>query len=102
MLPAGLARLACGFALIFVGESAAPASTSATAGARTAASSFGARFIHFQIAAAQFFPVEGGNGLGGFVVVGHFHEGEAAGAASLPVHDQMDARHLSERLEQLA
>src|ERR1700682_1294107 len=98
-LPAGLARLACGFAIILVGESFPPAS-SATTGARPAASGLGTRLVHFQVASAQLFSVKACNRFGGFFVVGHFHKGEPAGTASLPVHDQVDARHLSERRKQ--
>src|SRR4029077_15122236 len=76
-------------------------SASAT-GARSAARRLGARLVHFQVTAAQFLSVQACYRLGGFVVVGHFHKGTAASTASLSVHDQVDARHLSERLEQRA
>src|SRR5216684_2636712 len=101
-LPAGFARLARGLAIIFVRESAPAASSTAARARSTTASGLGARFVHLQIATAQLFSVEAGNRLGGFFVVGHFHEGKAAGAARLPVHDQVHAGHLSEGLEQRA
>src|SRR5260221_2875352 len=95
----GFARLACRLAVILIGESAAPVSTPTAAGPRYSASGLGARFVHFQVTSAQLFSVQSRNRLGGFFIVGHFHKGEAASTASLSVHHQVDACHLSERFE---
>src|ERR1700682_146109 len=83
-LPAGFARLAGGFAIIFVGEAAASsAASAATARARPTARGLGARFVDLQIASAQFFSVETGNRFSGFVVVGHFDKSKAPRPAGL-------------------
>jgi hypothetical protein len=78
-LPARLAWLARGFAIILVRESFPPASsTTAATGTRTAAPRyFRTRFVHFEVASAELFSVEGRNGLGGFFVVGHFDKGKS-------------------------
>src|SRR5580704_11736342 len=83
LLPSRLTRCSRRAAIIFIRESAtAPASTAATrtaapaAAARAASAAFGlrARFVHFQIAAAEIFAVERGDRLCGFVIVRHFNE----------------------------
>lgn len=116
VLPARLARLARGFAIIlvrkfFLTTAAAPASaiaatvsaTTATSAARTAwASGFGLgpRFIDFQIASAEILAIESGDGFGGLIVILHFDETEAASAAGFAVRSNVDARELAEWLEE--
>jgi hypothetical protein len=103
-LPARFARLARRFAIVLVRESfsAATAATTTTAGARTAAPRcFWTRFVDLKVASAKFFTVQPRDSFGSFIVIGHFDKGKAAGSASLSIHDQMDARYLSEWLEQV-
>src|SRR5260370_6405229 len=81
-LPARFARLARRLTVIFVGKtvaSAALASSAASAGSakslRTAwraAFALWAGFIHFQIAPANFFSIQGGPGRRRFRVIRHF------------------------------
>jgi hypothetical protein len=108
-LPARLARLASGFAVIFVGESAAATSASTTtvmttgvvataATARTVA--FWPGFVDLEITAAELFAVEGGHSFASFGIIGHFHEGKAASPAGLAIGDNVDAPDLAEGLEQ--
>src|SRR5882672_3242253 len=118
-LPARLARLPRGIAIIFIRETVAPAAALAPAApaaraasparpAKTLGATWGAtfalraRFIHFQIAPANFFSVQRRHGLRRFRVVRHFHECKAARAARLPVHGHVDARLLAERREELS
>src|SRR5271155_4446058 len=129
VLPARLARLTRDFAIIFVRESflaaaatiaavtsavaaaiaAAAASVPAAApaaaawAARTAAGfRFRARFVHFQIAAADVLAVQGRDGLGRFGVVGPFHKAEATRAAGLAIGGDVHACELPERLKERA
>src|ERR1700680_1529598 len=105
VLPARLARLARRFAIILVGEASAPAASATTAGVAAAAfwpAAFfpGARFVYLQVAPANLFAVETGDGFGGFGVIGHFHESKAAGPAGLAVGGNVNACDLAERLEE--
>ena len=73
-LPAGFARLARGFAVILVGESAAATTAGmTTAAAATTATALtvglGPSFVDFEFAAAELFAVEGGDGFGGFGII---------------------------------
>src|SRR5260370_27475157 len=97
-LPARFAGLARGFAVILVRKTL-PASA-AVIEARRARRFFGARFIDFQVSAADLLAIQARNGLRGFVVVGHFHERKAPGAAGLPILHQVYTTHFPERLEQ--
>src|SRR6266403_4900108 len=120
-LPARLARLPRGIAIILIREAVAPAAAAlAPSAAPTARAASPARaaeisrstrratlalrpcFVDFQIAPANFFTVQCRHGLRGFRVVGHFHERKAARAARLAVHGHVDARHLAERREELS
>jgi hypothetical protein len=68
------------------GASATASGTSATArSAGTATIGLGTRFVDIQRAAAKFFSIQSRNGLLGFRRVGHFHEGESARAAGIPI-----------------
>src|SRR5271163_3514552 len=115
LLPARLARLPRDFAIIFVRESflaaaatiaatatsvATAASTSATRSARPAAAGFGfrARFVYFQIASADVFTVERGDGFRRFSVVRHFDETETARPAGLAIGGDVHAGKLAEGL----
>lgn len=71
----------------------APAAT--TAGAI----GFGLSFVDLEIASAELFAIEGGDGFGGFGIIGHFHKGEAASPAGLAISDNMNAPDLAEGLE---
>lgn len=118
MLPARLARLARGFAIIlmrklFLATAAAPASAiTATISATTAASAagtaraagfgLGPRFVNFQIASAEILAIESGDGFGGFVVILHFNETEPASPAGFAVCGNVDASELAKRLEERA
>jgi hypothetical protein len=104
-LPAGFAWLAGGFAVIFARESAAaPSAALTTAAAVTAATTgtvgLGPGFVDLEIAAAERFAVEGGYGIGGFGIIGHFHKSETASSAGLAIGGNMNAPDLSEGLEQ--
>src|SRR5882762_5651556 len=118
-LPARLARLPRGIAIIFIREAVAPAAALAPAAsaarpasptwaaktlrsARRAAFALRPRFIHFQIATANFFPIQRRHGLRRFRVVRHFHERKAARAARLAVHGHVDACDLAKRREKLS
>src|SRR6266404_6292749 len=119
-LPARLARLPRGIAIIFVREAVASAAALAPSAAptawaaspawtaeisrstRRAAFALRPRFIHFQIAPANFFAVQCRHGLRRFRVVGHFHERKAARTARLAVHSHVDACHLAKRREELS
>src|SRR6266446_3708644 len=114
------ARLPRGIAIIFIREAVASAAALAPSAAptawaasparaaeisrstRRAAFALRPRFIHFQIAPANFFTVQRRHGLCRFRVVGHFHERKAARAARLAVHSHVDARHLAKRREELS
>jgi hypothetical protein len=118
VLPARLARLARGFAIIlvrkfFLAAAAASASTIAatvstttaasTAGtARAAGFGLGPRFVDFQVASAKILAIESGDSLGGFIVIWHFDETEPASASGFAVSGDVDARELAERLEKRA
>src|SRR5437879_7027649 len=103
-LPARFARLARRLTVIFVRKTvssaalaASPASSRAAKipwTSRRAAFALRARFIHFQISPANFFPIEGGHGLCRFRVIGHFDECKTACASGLPVHGHVNARYL--------
>jgi hypothetical protein len=71
---------------------AAPTSTtavaSATSTATAAAFGLGLGFIHHQVAPAKILPVEPSDGLLGFFVGGHFHEGEPARLSREAVPDE--------------
>ena len=129
-LPARLARLARDFAIIFVRESffaaaaagiatrasgvaaiviltttatTIAAATAATWAARTAAAGFfRPGFVDFEVAAADVFAIERGNGFGCLGIVGHFDETEAAGTASLAIGGDVHAGELAEGLEECA
>jgi hypothetical protein len=129
-LPARLARLARDFAIIFVRESffaaaaagiatrasgvaaiviltttatAIAAATAATWAARTAAAGFfRPGFVDFEVAAADVFAVERGDGFGCLGIVGHFDETEAAGTAGFAIGGDVHAGELAEGLEQRA
>src|SRR6266849_2046249 len=110
-LPARFARLARRLTVIFVRKTLASAALAASAAARAAkipwtawpaAFALRARFIHFQVAPANFFSIESGHGLRCFRIVGHFDECKTARAPRLPVHGHVHARYLAERGKQLA
>src|SRR5580692_7294435 len=85
-LPARFARLPRRLAVVFIRKtlaSAASAFAAATAAARPAkipwparrsAFALGPRFIHLQVAPAQFLAIESGHCFGRFLVIGHLHE----------------------------
>jgi hypothetical protein len=127
VLPARFAWLASAVAVILVRKSAAllPASASvatvgtavtasvaapitaaitiepsATSARRTTRRGFGTGFVHFQIAPADFFPIEAGNRLGCFRIIRHLNKCESASAPCLPVHRDVNPRDLSKLLEQ--
>jgi hypothetical protein len=83
-------------ALVVVASTAAAAGTASSAGTAAAAGSagtavgFGTGFVDVQCASAQFFAVQGCDGFLGFGGIGHFYEGEAAGASGVTVGDQAD------------
>ena len=58
------------------------------------------RFVDLQIAAAGFLAVESSDGLGSFVVIGHFNEGKTSSTTGFAVHGHVHAGDLTERLEQ--
>src|SRR6266851_1120922 len=113
-LPARFARLPRRLTVIFVRETvASPAALAASAASsarsakipwtpRRPAFALRPRFIHLQVAPANFFSVEGGHGCCRFRVVGHFHECKTPRAPSFPVHGHMNAAYLAERGKQLA
>jgi len=75
--------------------------TAAVAAAATARSvAFGPSFVDLEIASAERFAVEGGHGIGGFGIIGHFHKSETASSAGLAIGGNMNAPDLSEGLEQ--
>jgi hypothetical protein len=86
--------------------SAAPVTSAAavTASAAPAPASLFSRpgFIHGQSAALPIFAIQGGDGsFGGFLGI-HRGEGEAARAASLPIHHDVDFIDGAMRCEQVA
>jgi hypothetical protein len=104
-LPARFARLAGGFAVIFVRKSAAATSAARAPAAAVTANTtgtigFGPGFVDLKIAAAERFTIQGGHGIGGFSIIGHFHEGETASPAGLAIGGNMNAPDLSEGLKQ--
>src|SRR5882762_1043033 len=118
-LPARLARLPRRIAIIFIREPVAPAAALAPAAtpARPASPTWAAktlraawraafalrpRFIHFQIAPANFFSVQRRHGLRRFRVVRHFDERKAARTTRLAVHGHVDACDLAKRSEKLS
>jgi hypothetical protein len=105
-LPARFARLTRSLTVVFIRETFAAAATAAsattTATPRGAALCLWASFIYFKIASANFFSVEGCDGLGGFAVIGHFHEGKTTSPAGLTVGGQMDASDGAKWLKQSA
>src|SRR5262249_27255670 len=93
-LPARFARLASRFAVIFMRESAAAATTagaSAEAFAARGALALGPRFVNLEVAASYFFSVKSGNGLRCLGVIRHFHKSKAACAACLAICDDVNA-----------
>jgi hypothetical protein len=118
VLPARLARLARGLAIIFVREfflsaaatpsTAIAATVSATTTApaartaRTAGFGLRPRLIDLQVSSAKILAIEGGDGFGGFIIILHFDETEAASASGFAVGGDVDASELSERLEERA
>src|SRR6267143_3126795 len=102
-LPARFARLPRRLTVIFVRETvASPAALAASAASsarsakipwtpRRPAFALRPRFIHLQVAPANFFSVEGGHGCCRFRVVGHFHECKPSRPSRLPVHGHVDA-----------
>src|SRR5271169_3784883 len=115
-LPARFARLPCRLAVVLIRKSLAPAAaalaTAATATpirpakiagpARRSAFTLRPRFIHLQIAPAQFFAIETGHRFRRFLVVRHFHKRKPPRPPGFPVHGHVHARHLSKRSEQIA
>src|ERR1700694_2251980 len=118
-LPARFARLARWCTVIFVRKPAAPAATLAASATTSgpasstrppktlwaawrAAFALRARFVHFQIAPANFFSIQGSHGRRRFRVVGHFDECKTTRAAGFPVHGHVNARYLAKRGKQLA
>jgi hypothetical protein len=116
-LPARLAGLTRGFAIVLVRETVSAATlaaattsaalTSAIAAAeivsraaRRAALAARTRFVHLQISAAGFLAIESGNGLGSFVIIGHFNESKTSSTTGFAVHGHVHAGDLTERLEQ--
>src|SRR5690242_9957487 len=57
-------------------------------------------FVDFEITAAKRFPIERGNGVGGFRIIWHFHKSEAASPAGLAIGHNMNASDLAKGLEQ--
>src|SRR5271169_2518135 len=115
-LPARFARLPRRLAVVFIRKTLASAA-SALASATTTASArppkiarparrpafaLRTRFIHFQIAPAQFLAIESGHRFGRFLVVRHFHKRKPPRTPGFPVHGHVHARHLSKRREQVA
>jgi hypothetical protein len=82
-------------------STAAPAIATVTP-TTTAAFHLGASLVYVQRASADLAPVESGDGLVSIFRARHFHEPEAAGAASIPVGHDADAVHLPIRREKLA
>jgi hypothetical protein len=76
------------------------AAASRTRAARRTAFALRPRFIHFQIAAAGFFPVQARNRLRRFRIIWHFHESEPASPARFTIHGHVHPRDLPERLKQ--
>src|SRR5467141_864917 len=113
-LPAWLARLPRRLTVILVRHAVASAALAASPAASSARSAkipwtawraafaLRPRFIHLQIASANFFSIEGGHGCGCFRVIGHLDKSETARAPGFPVHCHVHARDLAERCKQLA
>src|SRR5277367_2922726 len=117
-LPARFAWLPRRLAVVLVRKPFAPtaaalasASAPAAAAARSAkipwstrrsAFALGPRFIHCQVAPAQFLAIESGHSFRRFLVIGHFHERKPPRAPGFPVHSHVHARHLPKRREQIA
>src|SRR5215470_1384276 len=102
-LPARFARLSSRFAVIFIRESTAAATTagaSAAAIAARGALALGSRFVDFEAAASHFFSVESGNRLRCLSIIGHFHESKTARPACLAIRDHVNAPDLPKSLEQ--
>src|SRR5579864_6279560 len=85
------ARLASAIIIAVAGESPAIP--------RPAPRRLGFRFVHAQGATVHLRSIQRRNRFGRFVVIGHLDEAEAAGAACIPVRDQLDARDFSKWLE---
>src|ERR1035437_3518346 len=100
---ASFGRAATATVAIAVPPSIAPSiAPTAKPASWTTGRGLGASFVYLQIAAADFLSVETRNGLGCLGIVRHFDKSESASPSSLPVHRDMNARDLSERLEQRA
>src|SRR5271165_4498371 len=70
--------------------------------ARWSAFALRPRFIHLQIAPAQFFAIESGHRFRRFLVVRHFHKRKPPRPPGFPVHGHVHARYLPKRSEQVA
>jgi hypothetical protein len=60
------------------------------------------RFVDAQRASADVFTVELRNGRFGFALVRHLDEAEAARAARLAIHEDLDGRNFTKRTESIA
>src|SRR5580704_4750094 len=117
-LPARFAWLPRRLAVVLIRKSlASTAAALAAASATTAASvrpakvprpawrsafALRTRFVHFQIAPAQFFAIESGHRFRRFLVVRHFHKRKSPRSPGFPVHCHVHARYLPKRSEQVA
>jgi hypothetical protein len=61
---------------------------------------FWSGLVHLEVAAANRFAIEGGDGFGSFVIIVHFYESETARSAGLAIRSNVNASDLAERLEQ--
>src|SRR5262245_9884015 len=81
----------------------APTSTAAgTMSSASGALRFGSGFVNSQRSPAQVGPVERRDGLVGLTAIGHFHEPEPTGAASIPVSYECDLFHRTVCLEKIS
>jgi hypothetical protein len=74
--------------------------TAATSAGTKTTGFFRASFVNFDVAAANGSAVESRDGFGGFFVIGHFDESEAASTAGFAIHDYPNAGDRAEGLEQ--
>src|SRR5438445_6485771 len=100
-LPAGFVWLARRFAIILVRKpfAAAVAARRPKANRRPTTLRLGDCFIHPEGTPANFFTIEGGDGLGRPIVIRHFYKSEAAGPPSLSIHGYVNTCDLPKRLE---
>jgi len=68
----------------------------------SAARFFRARFVHFQVTAAEIFSVQTSDRTGRFRIIRHFDERKSAGPARFFVRGDMHSCDLTERLEERA